>query len=186
VHEFSQPTDSGEAHALSHQEFDAHLAAAQPRLRGYLAALLGAWSDVDDLVQETNLVLVMKRDDFQAGTNFIAWAFRVAYFKATTWRRDRLREGRVVLGEIAFQDIAAEAEAHFASRPPVIDALAHCLKLLPARERELVNAKYVERQSLVDLADQLGCSSNSLHKSISRIRLALRNCVTQTLRQSRR
>jgi len=182
MHEFSQPMDSGEPHTLSPLEFDAHLADAQPRLRGYLAAILGAWSDVDDLVQETNLVLITKRDDFKAGTNFIAWAFRVAYFKATTWRRDRMREGRVVLGEVAFQDIAAEAEAHFAIRPPVIDALAQCLRKLPSHERELVNAKYVERQSLVDLADQLGCSSNSLHKSISRIRLVLRNCVTKTLR----
>jgi len=185
MHEFSQPLNSGEPDTLSPLEFDVLLAAAQPRLRGYLAAILGAWSEVDDLVQETNLVLIMKRDDFEAGSNFIAWAFRVAYFKATTWRRDRMREGRVVLGEIAFQDIAAEAEAHFASRPPVSDALAHCLKLLPPRERELVNAKYVERESLVDLAGRLGCTSNSLHKSISRIRLVLRNCVTKTLRQSR-
>lgn len=185
MHEFSQPLVSGELPALSPMEFDAHLAAAQPRLRGYLAAILGGWSDVDDLVQETNLVLIMKRDDFRAGTNFIAWAFRVAFFKATTWRRDRMREGRVVLSEIAFQDIAAEAEAHFAIRPPVIDALAQCLKNLPANERALVNAKYVDRQSLVDIAAKLGCSANSLHKSISRIRLALKKCLAQNLRHNR-
>ena len=149
-----------------------------------MASILGAWSDVDDLVQETNLVLVMKRDDFQAGSNFIAWAFRVAYFKAANWRRDRMREGRVVLSETAFQDIAAHAEAHFAEREPAFDALANCLKLLPPRERELVHAKYVLRQSLVDLARDLGCSANSLHKSLSRIRLALRNCVSQNLRRN--
>jgi RNA polymerase sigma-70 factor (ECF subfamily) len=176
-----EPSPFDEQSTLSSLEFDALLADAQPRLRGYLASILGAWSDVDDLVQETNLVLVLKRHTFESGTNFIAWAFRVAYFKATTWRRDRMREGRVVLGEVAFQDVAAQAEAHFSDRPPVVDALAKCLQLLPPRERELISAKYVDRRSLVDLAAARGCSANSLHKAISRIRLALRKCISQTL-----
>ncbi len=168
---------------LSPQEFDALLADAQPRLRGYVASILGAWSDVDDIVQETNLVLVIKRDDFEAGTNFIAWAFRVAYFKATTWRRDRMRQGRVVLSETAFQDVAAQAETYFMDRQPGIEALTKCLKLLPHRERDLVHAKYVGRQSLVDLAAERGCTANSLHKAISRIRLVLRTCVSQSLQR---
>ena len=176
---------SDEQPTLSSAEFDALLADAQPRLRGYVASILGAWSDVDDIVQEANLVMVLKREQFEAGTNFIAWAFRIAYFKASTWRRDRMREGRVVLSETAFQDVAAHAETHFADRPPVADALAKCLKLLPPRERELVTAKYVNHQSLVDLAAARGCSANSLHKSISRIRLALRNCVSKNLRSKR-
>lgn len=168
---------------LSSQEFDALLADAQPRLRGYVASILGAWSDVDDIVQEANLVMVIKRDDFEAGTNFIAWAFRIAYFKATTWRRDRMREGRVVLSEAAFQNVAAHAEAHFTDRTPVVDVLAKCLKLLPPHERNLVNAKYVDHRSLVELATARGCSANSLHKAISRIRLALRKCVSQNLKR---
>lgn len=176
---------SDEPAALSSREFEAMLADVQPRLRGYVASILGAWSDVDDIVQEANLVLIRKRDTFEAGSNFIAWAFRIAYFKATTWRRDRMREGRVVFSETAFQDIAAQAEAHFVDCQPVTEALEHCLKLLPLRERDLVYAKYVDQQSFVDLAATLGCSANSLHKSISRVRLALRNCVTKTLSTKR-
>ncbi len=158
------------------------LESAQPRLRGYVASILGAWSDVDDLVQETNLVLIQKRHNFEAGTNFIAWSFRVAYFKATTWRRDRMREGRVVLSEAAFQEIAAHAETHFEDRQPALDVLAQCLKRLPPAERQLVNHKYVERRSLVELAVALGCRANSLHKTLSRIRLTLRHCVHKHLR----
>lgn len=179
---FPQPFSPDEQPTLPSLEFDALLAAAQPRLRGYIVSILGAWSDVDDLVQETNLVLVMKRENFIGGTNFIAWAFRIAYFKATTWRRDRLREGRVVLSETAFQEIAAQAEERFIERQPMADALAECLKRLPPRERDLVKSKYVEGHSLVDLAESLGCSANSLHKTISRIRLALRNCLHKNLR----
>jgi RNA polymerase sigma-70 factor (ECF subfamily) len=174
-----QLVSSDERPTLSLQDFDCLLLDAQPRLRGYVASILGAWSAVDDIVQETNLVLVMKRENFEAKTNFIAWSFRIAYFKSTTWRRDRMREGHVVLSETAFQNIAAQAEAHFTDYRPIVEMLAKCLKLLPPGERDLVNAKYVDRRSLVDLATGLGCSANSLHKSISRIRLVLRHCVTK-------
>ena len=161
--------------------FDALLADAQARIRGYLASVLGGWADVDDLLQETNLVLIRKQEDFKPGTNFIAWAFRVAYFKATTWRRDRSREGRVVLREHEFQEIAAAAEDYFATSAPLVKALTRCVEKLPPTDRELVRLKYVERQSLTDLASGLGCRANTLHKSISRIRLALRKCVRETL-----
>lgn len=167
-------------------DFEALLADAQPRLRGYVASILGGHSDADDVVQETNLILAAKKDSFKAGTNFMAWAFRIAFFKATTWRRDRLRAGRVVVfGEAAFQDVAAAAEEYFTERPPVLDALADCLQSLPASQRELITAKYFNRQALVDLAASCGCSANSLHKMISRIRLALRKCVSETLKRER-
>lgn len=181
-HTHSEPERDEPQLRVKELDFDALMADAQPRLRGYIASILGGWADVDDIVQETNLVLAMKRETFEAGTSFIAWAFRVAYFKATTWRRDRLRAGRVVVfGEAAFQDVASAAEAFFTERPPVLDALAECLQRLPPREREIVTAKYVDRQSLVDMAAIRRCSANSLHKTISRIRLALRKCVTETL-----
>ncbi|HEX7262240.1 MAG TPA: sigma-70 family RNA polymerase sigma factor [Luteolibacter sp.] len=163
-------------------DFDSLLAAAQPRLRGYIAAILiGMGSDVDDLVQETNMVLWHKREHFSVGTSFIAWAFRVAYFKATTWRRDRLREGRVFFSEEAFPQIAALAQEHFTNRPGIDDALEDCMGKLPTKDRELVQIKYGERKSLVDHAEATGDSAQTVRKRLSRIRLVLRKCVDQQL-----
>lgn len=180
-----EPTDCpNELPSPDAKEFDALLAEAQPRLKGYVASILGGWSDVDDLVQETNMVLLHKRDTFELGTNFIAWAFRVAYFKATTWRRDRMREGRVVLGEHALQEIAGYAGEYFTTFGPVAEELEHCLKLLPPDERELVHVKYVERTSLVDHATAIGVSAISLQKKISRIRMVLRACLRKRLAEN--
>ncbi|MCW1925022.1 sigma-70 family RNA polymerase sigma factor [Luteolibacter arcticus] len=159
------------------EEFDALLAKAQPRLRGYILSILGGWSDVEDLVQETNLVLLRKRETFEPGSNFIAWAFRVAYFKATTWRRDRRRENRLVFGDGLFHEMAELAEQRFTTREPPTAALKTCLKQLSPREQELIHLKYVEGRSLVAHAEATGTSAHALHKAISRIRLALRHCV---------
>ena len=166
------------------EDFDLLLAEAQPRIRGYLASILGGWAEVDDLLQETNLVLIQKQDSFKPGTNFIAWAFRVAFFKATTWRRDRSRERRVVFNETEFQDIAAATEDFFSQRPAVAEALEECLEALKPGERELLRAKYTERRRLTDYAAELRCSAASLHKKISRIRLALRKCIREKLSPS--
>lgn len=170
------PDDAG-------RQFDALLADAQPRLRGYIASLLGGWSDVDDLVQETNIVLLLKRESFTVGTSFIAWAFRVAYFKATNWRRDRMREGRAMFNEHALQQIAAMAEEHFEDRGPIQRALEDCMKGLPAEDLELVQTKYVERKPLNEHAASTGRNATAVRKQLSRIRLALRSCID---RQQRR
>ncbi|MGA0845258.1 MAG: sigma-70 family RNA polymerase sigma factor [Luteolibacter sp.] len=167
--------------ALGAADFDQLLADAQPRLRGYLASILGAWADVDDLLQETNLILLRKRDEFQLGTHFMAWAFRVAYFKASTWRRDRSREGRVVLRENEFREIAAAAEDYFSRQSPVVDALSVCMEKLPSADRKLLQVKYLERRSLTDYAAEIGCRANTLHKNLSRVRLVLRDCIRKQL-----
>lgn len=177
-----EPSPEDPPSSLAEADFEAMLEDIQPRLRGYIASILGGWSDVDDLVQDTNLVLNMKRDTFHSGTNFIAWAFRVAFFKATTWRRDKSHAGRVVVfSDSAFQNIAAAAEEYFIEQPPILEALSKCLQRLPDREREIITAKYVDRIPLVKLAAARGCGANSLHKAISRIRIALRKCVSETL-----
>jgi RNA polymerase sigma-70 factor (ECF subfamily) len=159
------------------EEFDALLAAAQPRLRGYMVSILGGGSEVDDLVQETNLVLLRKREAFRPGTNFMAWAFRIAYFKATTWRRDCRRENRLVISDALFHELVELAEQRFLEHEVPTSALTECLKLLSPRDQELVHVKYVEQRSLVDHAEAIGTSAQTLHKKISRIRLALRHCL---------
>src|SRR6478609_9037419 len=151
---------------LPAEEFDALLIAVLPRLRGYVAALVGGWNAVDDIVQEVSIVLIQKRETFEPNSNFAAWAFRVDYFKATTWRRDRQREGRVMFSETFFQSAAAIAEEHFAERPHVDEALAHCLDKLPPQDRELIRLKYGERVSLTSQAAASDRKSNTLHKAV--------------------
>lgn len=166
---------------LSPEGFDAALVDVRPRLRAYVASLLGGWNAVDDIVQDVCVVLIQKRESFEFGTNFTAWAFRVAYFKATTCRRDMLREGKVMFSEIFFQSVAAMAEDHFTERPPIHDALSSCLEQLPTRDRELIHLKYADGVSLTRHAAASGLTAGALHKTISRIRMTLRLCIRRKL-----
>lgn len=68
------------------------LTAEQLRLLHYIAKLLGDPNEAQNVLQETNLVLWRKSGEFQAGTNFSAWAHNVAYWQVRAFVRDRQRD----------------------------------------------------------------------------------------------
>ena len=61
---------------------------------GYILSLVPNWADADEILQETNIRLWEEFEKFEAGTNFAAWAVRVAHFQVLTTRWLRSRAGR--------------------------------------------------------------------------------------------
>ena len=53
---------------------------------GYILSLVPNWADADEILQETNIRLWEEFEKFETGTNFAAWAVRVAHFQVLTWR----------------------------------------------------------------------------------------------------
>ena len=177
----NSPTDPEQnpdgSEALSQNEIELSIEAIQSDLRGYIISLSGHGGDCDDIIQETNLFLWERSDDFKRGTSFKAWAFRIAYFKAMAYRRDQVRRGEVVFSEDIMQEISAQAAAHFGRRRSQIRALRHCLSKLGSHELSILKIKYLSKTSLTKFAKQTGKSINGMHKTISRTRLKLRSCI---------
>ena len=162
-------------------EIAAQIRDLQPGLKEYVAGLLGGRDGVDDLVQETNLFLWERREEYEQGTNFRAWAMKVAWFKVMAERRDRAREGRVVFSEALMEQLASRADERTLDADQRLGALRRCLERSRPQDRKILEWKYVRRASLTELAEAQGCSQNSMHKNISRLRLALRHCVEKQL-----
>lgn len=164
----------------------AEIRALQSGLKEYVAGLLGGGDGVEDLVQETNLFLWERRGEFVAGTNFRAWAMRVAWFKVMAERRDRARSGRVVFSEPMLEMLMARAEERLPEADFRLKALRHCLDRSRPQDRRLLDWKYGRGSSLTDLAQATGCAATAIHKTISRLRLALRHCVEKQLKEETR
>ena len=79
-------------------QFITHLTAAQPSLWAYVFSLLPDHGAAQDVLQETNLTLWRKANEFQTGTSFLAWSCQVAYFHVLSHRR-RVRRDRLVFDE---------------------------------------------------------------------------------------
>src|ERR1700761_563428 len=79
-----------------------------PRLRGFAMSLIPNRADAEDVLQQANLVLWRKFDQFQLGSNFFAWASRIVYLESRDFRKRKLRS-KVRFGDEFLEKIDSEA-----------------------------------------------------------------------------
>lgn len=58
------------------------LSAHYVRIKSFIFTMLPNESDADDVMQETSITLWKKFNDFQSGTDFVAWPVTIAKYKA--------------------------------------------------------------------------------------------------------
>src|SRR5882724_11282059 len=109
----------------------------QRRIFAYIYTLVPNRYDAEDLLQETSLVICEKFDDFEVGTDFVAWACQIAYWRIR-YSRQKFARCKVVFDEEVLESVAHTASEMAAELDDRHVALAHCLKKLHARDRELV------------------------------------------------
>jgi RNA polymerase sigma-70 factor, ECF subfamily len=145
-------------------------------LFAYIFALLPHWSDAEDVFQQTSLVLWRKFDQFEPGTNFLAWACRVAFFEVRNFRRvssrDRLRFDDALLDQLA---VEREVRPKLGGR--YHDFLAECLSKLTDEQRELLLRAYEGGKTIRQLAGELLRSPQTIYNRLNFIRRTLFECI---------
>jgi RNA polymerase sigma-70 factor, ECF subfamily len=151
-----------------------------PRLQFYIMAMLPTANDASDVLQETSLVLWRKFDSFQSGTNFFAWACKIARLQALKHRERQGRNAQVFeLGVL--EKLAADACREDPASTIPLAALESCIKKLSDGDRTLIRRRYQPGMSVSQIAREVGRSANSLSKSLGRIRRTLLACVERAL-----
>ena len=153
-----------------------------PRLQYYVMALLPTANDAADVLQETSLVLWRKFDAFEPGTNFFAWACKIARLQAMK-HRERQGKAARVLDIVLFNQIADEACNESVVHGVTMHVLEQCMEKLRAVDRNLIRRRYQPGTTLAQLAADVGRSANSLSKSLGRIRRSLLECIGRTQSQ---
>jgi RNA polymerase sigma-70 factor (ECF subfamily) len=160
------------------QDFARH----EPALRAFVRPLVPTWDDMEEVVQQTCVVLWKKYWEFEAGTDFLAWACTVARFEVLKHRRRRARD-RHMFGEELLALLADEGALEAARRERERRALDACIHRLPQRQRELVERCYGGGNTIREVAESLGRSAASLYKALDRIRTMLLQCIERALAQ---
>lgn len=155
----------------------------QRQIFAYIYTLVPDRHDAEDLLQETSLVICEKFDEFTPGTDFVAWACQIA------WWRVRYSRQKFARSKVVFDDDVLESVAHTASTmreelDERHEALAICLKKLPPRDRELVLTRYEPGCGVAEAAERTGRSMDAAYKALNRLRKLLHDCVTNELAQS--
>jgi RNA polymerase sigma-70 factor (ECF subfamily) len=166
---------------LRQSEFVKLLTEHQMALRCFILSMLPGCQDVEDVLQDTNVVLWEKMMSYEPGTNFRAWAFTVARNKVMQYRDHESRANRIVLSEVLLDAIEdARGEIPPDALEGKLNALNQCLALLSIPERNLIRMRYAE-QGKEKLA-LLQRPAASVRVALCRIRGKLRECVERRIR----
>ena len=166
------------------KEFIIELTRVQMVLGAFLKALLPVQADIDSVLQEVNLTLWKKKEDFQPGSNFKAWAFQTAKFIALNERR-KIKRSRLLPFDDKFLEILAvenifEHDAMNKKR----EALEFCMQKVTAEHRELIKYRYSSHLSIEQYAKKSGENPGTLRNTLRRIPSRLKDCINQKLQTS--
>jgi RNA polymerase sigma-70 factor (ECF subfamily) len=161
-------------------EFVRLLGQNQRRIFLYVLSLVPRWSDAEEIVQETNLLLWREFGRFTSGTNFAAWGCRVAFHQVLAWRKRKQRD-RLEFSDAVLEVIGEEAIGLGDELDERAAALAHCLEELPAHHRELIRLRYNEGQGVEAIAVRQERTAEAIYRALSRVRQALYTCITRNL-----
>lgn len=156
------------------------LTGAQSAVFGYAMSICHDPSLAKDILQETNLTLWRKAEDFEEGTNFTAWACRTAYFHVLNHRRKQSRE-QLVFDEDVFDYLAERQESRSQQTDERLEALRTCIGALPAQQRDLIDRRYLPGATVQAIAKDDGKSEGAISQALFRIRTALQKCVQQKM-----
>jgi len=162
------------------KEFVNLLVGHQSLIRAYVISLLPGVPEAEDVIQMTNEVLWTKRESFELGTNFKAWALTTARFQVMSLQQRLKREKRAPLDDDVLVILSEEAEKEDAGEMNrKLEDLNECIGLLRVQDQELVLHRYWKKSGLRDYARTARRSVGALKVALYRIRAMLRSCVEE-------
>lgn len=151
-------------------------------VRRFVRSLLPNWTDADEVVQQTAIVMWRKFDQYDPDTNFMKWACVIARFEALAYRRKMARD-RLVFREDVLELMADEGVEEMDQRNAEHEALTTCLQAVPEAQRQLLTLAHTQGVNVKELAEQAGSTAAAFYMRLNRLRRRLMKCVESKLQQ---
>lgn len=171
--------------SLREAKFVKLLVSHQDLIHAFVVSLMPGSSETEDVVQGTNEILWTKRDTFELGTNFKAWALTTARYHVMTHQRKNKHDRWVAFDEdvcLAIQEEALDADPSQTGKK--LTYLNECISLLQSKDQELIIHRYWKKSGLSRYAKASGRSEQAIRAALYRIRIALRKCVQNKSEQN--
>jgi RNA polymerase sigma-70 factor (ECF subfamily) len=155
----------------------------QRQIFSYIYVLVPNRTDAEDLLQDTSLVICEKFHEFRPGTDFVAWACQIAYWRVR-YSRQKFARSKVVFDQ-EIVDVLAQTAGDMADElDQRHEALGQCLQRLHPRDRELLLKRYEPGGTVEEAAKRSGRTLQTAYKALARLRKLLLDCVTTRLSQA--
>ncbi len=164
------------------ERFVALIARHQLPLTAFLRTIVRTAADVDDVLQETNLVLWRKRDQYDPDRPFASWACRIAHLQALSFLKSRGRKPHISLSDQLVDDLAKRATMQLDQIDERAEQLRRCIAKLPSNQQSMLQSRYQHNVPVNQLAEQLGREPQAVAMVLYRLRKSLKECVERALR----
>jgi RNA polymerase sigma-70 factor, ECF subfamily len=161
-------------------EFVEQLARHDRALTLYVYALVSRQADAEDILQQTKMVMWKSFGEFEPGTQFLAWARKVAFHQILGYRRKTKRDPLPLSDEMLekVSDHVAALSEHEQLRR---EALESCLHRMTGDHRRLILLRYQEELEVESIAEKLSSTPGAVYRALSRLRVGLADCVRSRL-----
>lgn len=168
--------DSWDATRARTGDFVQTLTGVQSRLYAYICTLLGEAASARDVLQDTNLALWDKAQDYDPARPFLPWAYRVAYIQVLAYRK-RCSRSRLLFDEQLVSELAEQTLQRNDDLDQRLEALGDCINKLTGPRKEIINCRYLRGESVDGIAERLHKAPNVVAASLYRIRKTLLDCI---------
>lgn len=186
---FSMPIERNMPDSANHsdrdqqtREFMALLVPNQRRILAYILCMVPNKVDAEDILQETLTMMWGKFDQFEVGTDFVAWSVTIAKYKVLEFRR-KTKGSKLQFGDKLTHILEVESDQKLKKTSKHIDLLRECVRKLALKEITFLKLRYEHDLTLKNIAARTGISLQGVHKAISLIHAKLVRCIRLTLRQ---
>ena len=162
------------------EEFILLLANHERQIGGYVMTLVPHRQDADDILQEAKLIMWRQFPKFTPGTNFGAWARKIAFHQVLNFRKRKQRD-RLDFSDDFLRVVAEEVDGRAEELQQRERALQDCIQRLPTEHRTTLHLRYQDGLSLEEMETRLGRTTCALYRLLSRIRQTLHECVSKSV-----
>ena len=153
---------------------------AQPKVAGFVSALVREEHLADDILQNVAMITVRKRTEYDPSKPFIGWVIQIAKYEVLAQRRDLSRQ-RVQFNDVLIEQVAAAYQESAQALDARRDALSKCMQEIRTSDKELLRLRYADGMNVTKIAARLGKSAANARMMLTRVRRALRACIERRL-----
>ena len=150
-------------------------------LAAYVHTLVPVLEDAEDILQSSRITMWKHFSSFEPGTNFSAWARKIALNQILNYRRSEQRRPVFSCDPEFIEAVANEIDRQGSHLNLRSDALNICLAKLPVAHRNTILLRYFEGLGVEEIAEKTNRTTGAVYRLLSRIRTVLNDCITETL-----
>jgi RNA polymerase sigma-70 factor (ECF subfamily) len=166
------------------EHFVSLLGHGELQIHAHILTLVSHWTDADEILQRTKIILWRKFDQWNPEQDFTLWACGIARFEVKNFLRTKAHD-RLYFDDALFESLGstlASVAAERAESGDQFDALQKCLQALRPQDRQIIDGCYGDdSRSAKDFAERSGRPVNTIYKALIRIRRTLFECIQRRL-----